>query len=82
MRIGDNLHRVYYMLQFLTHTKCLINSNYHFFIIIINTVLMVCDFLYPQPVWTPWKAMNIPSLFNPPPTSLSPQQSALVCDYG
>lgn len=82
MRIGGSLHRVYYMLWFLTCSKCSINSNYHFFTIIINIVLMVCDFLYPQPVWTPRKEMNTLSHFNPSPTSLSPQQGALVCDYG
>lgn len=37
------------MPQGLTHIKCSINNNDHFFTIMISVVSMVCDFLYPQP---------------------------------
>lgn len=65
MRIKDNLHIVYYILQCLTHTKCSIKNNYHFSWSSLILFLMVCDFLYPSQSVDRPKAKNTPSHFTP-----------------
>lgn len=65
--------------QRLTHIKCTVNNNYHFFVIITNIVLIVCDFLYPRSVCgLPWGNEHTFSSQTPTTTASSPQQCALI----